>query len=48
MDHRLRENRDNPKAIKVYEKYIKNNINGGSAFIFTTKKFILNIEVNTS
>ena len=38
MDHRLRENRDNPKAIKVYEKYIKNNINGGSAFIFTTKK----------
>ena len=38
MDHRLRENRDNPKAIKVYEKYIKNNINGGSAFVFTTKK----------
>lgn len=38
IDHRLRENRDNPKAIKVYEKYVQNNIKAGSAFIFTTNQ----------
>ena len=38
IDHRLRENKDNPKAIKVYEKYVQNNIKAGSALIFTTKQ----------
>ena len=38
IDHRSIENKDNPKAIKVYEKYVQNNINAGSAFIFTTKQ----------
>lgn len=38
IDHRLRENRDNPKANKVYEKYVQNNIKAGSAFIFTTNQ----------
>ena len=37
IDHRLRENRDNPKAIKVYEKYVQNNIKAGS-LVFTTKQ----------
>ena len=38
IGHRSKENRDNPKAIKVYERYVQNNINAGSAFIFTTKQ----------
>ena len=44
IDHRSRENRDNPKAIKIYEKYVRNNINAGSAFIFTTKQIYSDYE----
>ena len=38
IDHRIRENINNVKALTKYKKYIEQNINSGSAYIFTTKK----------
>ena len=48
IDHRLRENRDNPKAIKAYKKYVQNNIKAGSAFIFTTNQIYNDYKKNTN